>query len=192
MGIPRGLWILNRTLWLVVAIAAVQLSWAEGPVPHAFFRVQVATTVGAPVSGRLLIFLKKGTGDKEVAVSEFHPGDTWVAAREVHDLAPGATVEFDADEVAYPKPFSALPAGVYEAQAVLDVDHNYNYRERVPQDWIGPVATLAGWKAGSAEEPVLTIDRHPEENPQRAEAMAKLRVAALPTWRNWWSSIARC
>jgi enterochelin esterase-like enzyme len=160
-------------------LAAAQLV-SQAPSPHAFFRVQVASTVTAPISGRLLVFLKKGTEDKEVNVSEFHPGEVWVAAREVHDLAPGSVIEFDADEIAYPRPFSSLPAGIYEAQAVLDVDHNYNYRERVPQDWISPVATLAGWKAGSSEEPMLTLDHHPEPNPQRAEAMAKLKAAATP------------
>src|SRR5579863_5003243 len=118
--------VLSRVSLLLawVAFASVHLCSQAAPAAqpaHTFFRVQVAATVGAPVSGRLLVFLKAGTGDKEVSISEFHPADTWVAAREVRDLAPGATVEFDADEIAYPKPFSALPAGIYEAQAVLDV-----------------------------------------------------------------------
>ena len=145
---------------------------------HTFFRIQAAPSLGAPISGRLLIFLKAGSGDKEVTTSEFHPVDTWVAAREVRDLAPGASIEVDADEMASPKPFSSLPPGIYEAQAVLDVDHTYNYRERVPQDWISPVVTLAGWRPGVSDEPVLTLDRHAVEDPKRAEALAKLKQSA--------------
>src|SRR6266702_1170661 len=145
---------------------------------HTFFRIQASSTISAPISGRLLIFLKAGSGDKEVTTSEFHPVDTWVAAQEVHDLAPGASFEVDADDMAFPKPFSSLPSGIYEAQAVLDVDHTYNYKERVPQDWISPVVTLAGWRPGVGDEPVLTLDHHAIENPQRAEALEKLKQSA--------------
>jgi len=108
---------------LAAVSASIQLSAQAVPAPiHVFFRIQTASSISTPVSGRLLIFLKQGSGDKEVSVSEFRPEDTWVAAREVHDLTPGTAIEFDADELAYPKAFSALPAGDYEAQAVLGLD----------------------------------------------------------------------
>ena len=145
--------------------------------PHVFFRVQAPTTLNAPVSGRLLIFLKSGSGDKEVTTSEFRPAETWIAAREVQSVAPGATVEVDADDIAYPRPFSALAPGTYEAQAVLDVDHSYNYKGRTPQDWISPVVPLTAWKPG-APEPLLTLDRHPADDPQRAAAFNRFREAA--------------
>ena len=149
--------LLLHLLVLACFPAAVAELHAQGSAfsqpAHPFFRVQAPSSVGAPVSGRLLVFLKAGSGDKEVTVSEFHPSDTWVCAREVHDLAPGSTVEVNADEIAYPKPFSTLPSGIYEAQAVLDVNHNYNYRERVPPDWVSPVVMLAGWKPGVSAEP---------------------------------------
>src|ERR1019366_4149545 len=104
---------------LAAGIVHAQPASATQPA-HVFFRVQAASSIGAPVSGRLLIFLKPGSGDKEVSTSEFHLADTWVAAQEIHDLAPGATVEFDADQLAFPQPFSALTAGTFEAQAVVD------------------------------------------------------------------------
>lgn len=151
------------------------------PAPaHVFFRVQAASSLSAPVSGRLLIFLKPGAGDKEVAISEFHPTETWVCAEEIHDLQPGASVEVNADEVAYPQPFSALPAGNYEAQAVLDVDHSYNYKGRTPDDWVSSVVNLGSWHAGAGDEPTLILDRHAEENPRRAAAMAKAKQEATP------------
>jgi S-formylglutathione hydrolase FrmB len=166
---------------LVAFSASVQLLGQAAPAPnHVFFRVQTASSIGAPVSGRLLIFLKQGTGDKEVSLSEFHPEGTWVTAREIHDLAPGAAIEFDADEIAYPKPFSALAPGDYEAQAVLDVDHTYNYQERIPEDWISNVVLLPSWTPGSGAEPVITLDRHPEENPRMTAMMAAAKAQAKP------------
>jgi hypothetical protein len=160
-------------------------SQSSSPAPaasqaHVFFRVQAGSSIAAPVSGRLLIFVKQGSGDKEVDTSEMRPQDTWVAAREVHDLAPGATVEVDADEAAFPEPFSALPAGAYEAQAVLDVDHTYNYEGRTQQDWIGNVVSLGSWTPGQVAEPVLPLDRHPEEDRRRAEMIANFKAQAKP------------
>jgi enterochelin esterase-like enzyme len=168
------------TIFAALAIATLQLAAQPAAPVHVFFRVQAASSLTAPVSGRLLIFLKQGTSDKEVSVSEFRPQETWVAAREVHDLAPGAAIEFDADELAYPKAFSALPAGDYEAQAVLDVDHTYNYKQRAPQDWVSPVLLLPAWTPGSGAEPVITLDHHPEENPRRVAMMAAARAQAKP------------
>jgi enterochelin esterase-like enzyme len=145
---------------------------------HVFFRVQAPSSINAPISGRILIFLKAGSGDNEVTASEFHPSDTWVAAKEVRNLAPGASVEVDADEIAYPKPFSSLATGIYETQAVLDVNHNYNYRERAPDDWVSPVVMLAGWNPGTGAEPELTLDRRIVEDPRHAEALERLKAAA--------------
>ena len=168
-------------LLLFAAVAALPLSAQPTPIPaHVFFRVQAAQSIPAPISGRLLIFLKQGSSDKEVSVSEFNPQATFVAAREVHDLAPGASIEFDADEIAFPKPFSELPSGTYEAQAVLDIDHTYNYGGRNPHDWISPVVALASFTPGTGAEPVFTLDHHPEENPRRAQMMAAAKAQAKP------------
>ncbi len=164
-----------------VVVALIQLHSQDtppSPPPHVFFRVQAPDTNTAPISGRLLVFLKAGSGDSEVSNSEMHLTDAWVCAREVQNLAPGASVEVDADETAFPKPFSTLPSGIYEAQAVLDVDHNYNYKGRDPDDWVSPVVMLAGWKPGVGTEPVLSLDRRVIEDPQRAAAFAKLKQAA--------------
>jgi hypothetical protein len=167
-------------LLLTAGMAAVELdgqpSSAVPPV-HAFFRVQAPPADG-PVSGRVLIFLKAGSGDQEVTTSAMAPTDTWVCAREVHDLAPGSSVEVNADEIAFPRPFSTLESGIYEAQAVLDVRHEFNYLGRVPQDWVSPVVTLAGWKPGVGVEPELKLERRVVEDPQHAAAFAKLKEAA--------------
>ena len=159
-------------------VAQAQAAGAQA-APHVFFRVQLGGAELGPVSGRLLVFLKQGKGDKEVNIQEFHPGETWVAAQEVHDLMPGAAVEMDADTVAYPKPFSALPAGEYEVQAVLDTAHTYNYSGRGPEDLVSGVVSLGAWKPGDAEA-TLTLDEHVEMNPMRAKMLEKAREEAKP------------
>lgn len=135
---------------LVLSIAAASLrSQTPNPSPHVFFRVQAASSIPAPVSGRLLIFVKKGSGDQEVDNDAFHPDATWVAAREVQDLAPGASIVVDGDETAYPEPFSAMTPGDYEAQAELDTSHRYNYGGRYPEDWMSGVIPLTHWTPAS-------------------------------------------
>jgi enterochelin esterase-like enzyme len=148
--------------------------------PHVFFRVRASASISAPISGRLLIFVKQGAGDKEVDADQFHPQAVWVAAKELHDLAPGAAVELDADEAASPAAFATIPGGNYEAQAVLDVDHTYNYSGRNAKDWISDVLPLGNWKAGSGAEPLLVLDHHAEGDPKRAAVMANLKAEAKP------------
>src|SRR5580693_6875743 len=121
---PRFGFLRHSLLMASFAVALVPIygqAPSSSPPVHVFFRVQAPATNTAPISGRLLVFLRAGSGDKDVSISEFHLSDTWVCAREVHDLAPGASVEVNADEIAYPRPFSTMPPGIYEAQAVLDV-----------------------------------------------------------------------
>jgi S-formylglutathione hydrolase FrmB len=149
------------------------------PLPAVIVHVQAASSIGAPVSGRLLIFLKQGKGDSEVDTEEFHPQATYVAAREIHDLAPGASVELDADEVAFPAAFSTLKPGDYEVQAVLDVNHTYTYSSRGPSDWLSAVVPLTAWTPGSSE-PVLTLDHHPPESERYTAALKAAHDAATP------------
>src|SRR5665213_3113825 len=86
-------------LALLPAVGAAQMPVAA----HAgFVKVTVGPAVAGPVSGRLLVFFKQGSGDKEVAIDEFHPSATWVVAREVHDLKAGDSVEIDPDARAFP------------------------------------------------------------------------------------------
>ncbi len=171
---------LARTLAGTILASVSILSSAQTPAtPHVFFRVKLADSAPGPVSGRLLLFLKKGAGDKEVNIQEFHPGETSVAAQEVHHLMPGASVDLYADGTAYPAAFATLPAADYEVQAVLDIDHTYNYSGRTPSDWITPVVTLEQWTPGTSE-PTLTLDSHPVENPMRAPALAKAHEQVKP------------
>jgi enterochelin esterase-like enzyme len=140
------------------------------PGSHVVFQVSAAPLIGAPLSGRLLIFMKRGTGDKQMDVSD-PSEDVWVAAQEVRELAPGGTVKVDADSSAYPKPLSQMPAGEYEAQALLDVNHSYNYTGRDPGDWTSPVTTVENWNPSTDVAPKLELDRRPDKDWKKVVAL---------------------
>ncbi|MES2312922.1 MAG: alpha/beta hydrolase-fold protein [Pseudomonadota bacterium] len=115
-------------------------------ITHQFFHVRLSATAAArPTSGRLLLFAidaktaeaaaKAASGGKSAVVEEvdanpFRATETSVAAREINDWAPGQTVAIDADQMVFPSAFSRLPPGDYLLQAVLDVNHDYNYHGR--------------------------------------------------------------
>lgn len=149
---------------------------------HVHFIVHAPSTLTSPISGRLLIFLKSGTGDKEVSTDELHPTAAWVGAREVQNLNAGASLEIDPDAegIAFPTPFSSITPGDYQIQAVLDVDHTYNYSGRSPQDWISPVLNLPHWTPGEGAEPTLELTQHPTEDPARTASLAKAKAQIAP------------
>ena len=142
-----------RAAIVAFCLAAALATAAEAQQqPARIFHVTAAASLPGPVSGRLLLFMKQGAGDTSVDIEEFRPADTWVAAQEVHDLAPGASVEVDADTIAYPKAFRDAPNGTWEMQAVLDTGHTYNYGGRVPADWESAVVTLPAMDNTGATE----------------------------------------
>lgn len=134
------------------------LSFASAAQPHLFFRVALAKTFSKPLSGRLLLFLKPGLGASEIDADEFHPSSVYVAAREIKDLAPGASVEIDTDAAASPSGFSSLGPGDYQVQALVDVDHSYPYNGRGPGDVISQVVRLPHFSPAHSAEPEITLD----------------------------------
>jgi len=137
----------------LVSIAAI----TQQP-PHLFFRVTLGPQFSTPVSGRMLIFLSAGTGAKQIDENPFAPTAIYVAAKEVSDLAAGSSVDIDTDDVAFPAGFSTLKPGDYQAQAVLDVNHSYNYNGRGTGDLVSDVVPLASYTPGQGPEPVLTLN----------------------------------
>lgn len=144
-------------LWLLLLFIAPCAVPAPAPVatsaPHRVFRVILdGTSSTHAVSGRLLLFAlpakiaaKQAVNGKVTAIdiSEFQPTQTAVAAMDVTDLAPGASVLVDADALAFPEGFSKLAAGDYAMQAVLDVNHDYNYSGRTAGDLVSDVAQVS-------------------------------------------------
>ena len=162
MQVPRRLF-LSLTL-ILCSIGAL----AQQP-QHLFFRVTVGSKFTTPVSGRLLIFLTAGTGAQKVDENPFQPTAVYVAAKDVADLAPGSPVDVDTDDVAFPSGCSSLKPGDYQAQAVLDVNHDYNYGGRSAGDLVSDVVSLAGFTPGQGTESSFVLNDVVPERGSRSD-----------------------
>ena len=139
---------LLTTILALLALAAAPPTAAAEVV----FHVTLPPTSPGPVSGRLLVFATPlaaaraaapGGVVTKVDAGEFNPRETAVAAMEVRDLQPGATIDLPADDIAFPQPFSQLAPGPYAVQAVLDQRHTYDYAGRGPGDLVSAVTEIA-------------------------------------------------
>lgn len=84
-----------------------------------------------PVSGRLLIFMTKSDKPLQIVAPDFtNPNAVYISGTEISDLAPGKTIDIDADTLSFPGPFSSAPAGEYQVMLLLDRDHSYTYFNR--------------------------------------------------------------
>ncbi|GAE51428.1 alpha/beta hydrolase [Xanthomonas arboricola] len=160
-------------LGLAVGLLCACCAHAAAPAAaHRLLRVMLDGASDQPVSGRLLVFAtlakdaqaatkdgKDGKAGKveEVSVNPFRPTAVAVAAQEVTALAPGASVEIDLDNIAFPSGFSALPAGEYLFQAVLDPDHSYSYAGRDGGDLLSEVTAVTQGKGKPL--PTLTLSK---------------------------------
>ena len=116
-GLPSGMSRLAHLASIAAAFfctAAFTATAQQQRFPqHLFFRVTLGPQFSSPVSGRLLLFVSPGHGDKAVDVDMMAPTRTYVAAKEVSFLAPGETVSVDADDIVFPEPLSNAAAGDY-------------------------------------------------------------------------------
>lgn len=168
-------WIVGALL--LVFFCAAPLQAAE--TGHVLIPVQAAAGLPAGLSGRLLVFVKKDTGKVDAVDSDMMQiADTWVAARDIDNLNPGQTVLLDADDLAFPKGFSALPPGRYQVQLVLNVGRDYNYGGRKEADWVSDV-TVVNWQR-NAHMPRMTLARHAEADPRRAATLKDARAKWKP------------
>jgi hypothetical protein len=146
-------------VFLFLALAAQCVS-ASGALR---FRVTLDPKLSAkPVSGRMLVFLSDAGARRDRLSAGFVPGATWVAAMEVEHLAPGASVEFDPDRKAYPRPFSQAPAGDWQAMALLDPDHSYARTRQNKGDLYSEVIEIKALNPAAAEPVLLALTRHTE------------------------------
>jgi enterochelin esterase-like enzyme len=122
---------------------------------HLLFHVTLGSQFHQPVSGRMLLFVSPGSGEKAVDMSMMAPTKVYIAGKEISHLLPGETVDIDADDGAFPGPLFQAAPGDYEAQVVLDVAHTYNYAGRQPGDLISDVVALPRWNPQT--EPTITM-----------------------------------
>jgi hypothetical protein len=101
--------------------------------PPLLLQVTLGDQAPAAESGRLLAFAQPwddavaanhGQPPTAVDVGDFNPPGLAVAAQEIGRIAPGETQWIDADQLAFPIPFSSLKPGAYAVQVVLDVHHD--------------------------------------------------------------------
>ena len=147
----KSVWAIALLIAVLVLLASVlALRWHAARTPP-IFRVELDGAATQPVSGRLLLFATEATAARAAAkdgkvegvdADPLYPMRTAVAAREVSRLAPGQQVTIDTDGLAFPMGFSQLPPGEYLLQAVLDLDHSYNYTGRNTGDLISTVVSV--------------------------------------------------
>lgn len=154
------------------------------------FRVTLDPALGtAPVSGRLIVFIT--TNPKPT--KEIEPGfgddvkQTWFAAKEITDLAPGSTVELDPDEIAFPAPLSQAPKGDYQAMALLDVNHNAAYRTFTRGDLRSDVIPEKGLNPAETQPVELKLtervpDRPPLAPPKGADVIDFISPSLSKFW----------
>jgi S-formylglutathione hydrolase FrmB len=166
---------------VVLLVSAMSAGIAQtepvAPPQHAFFHVVLDRSFAGPVSGRLLLFVAPPSGDPStVDMNMMAPESVYIAAKEVSHLAPGETIDIDADDQVFPHPLSQAAAGSYRAQAVLDVSHSYNYVARAPGDIVSGVVTL---DLPFAASPSLTLSSVVPEPPdplaQRPDVASALK-----------------
>jgi len=161
---------------------------------HAFFHVSLSDSFKSPASGRLLLFIGPVPPDGKLADSVdmqmMALTTVYIAAREVPSLQPGATVDIDADDIAFPAPLSQAPGGKYQVQAVLDVHHSYNYDGRSAGDLVSSPATIDLPVAGSTPSLKLTqaLPEPPDplaQNPELSSAIKPIDLVS-PSLTSFW------
>jgi hypothetical protein len=124
------------------------------------FRVTLSKDLAPKAtSGRLLVLMTGAPRETQTISIGFVPGSTWVAATEVEYFAPGATVEFDPDLKAYPKPFSQAKPGTYQVMALLDPNHSYAYHGEDEGDLTSAVVKVENLNPQDAKPIELTLTR---------------------------------
>ena len=170
-------------LALYADISAAQV--VEQPSRHEFFRVSLGDTFRSPVSGRLLLFIAPVSTDAKdknaapsVDMDMMSPTSVYVAAKEVAHLAPGDSVDIDADDVVFPRPLLQAAPGSYRVQAVLDVHHTYNYEGRAAGDLLSVPVTVSVPLSDSAKNALILTEVFPDPpDPlaQRPDVVAALK-----------------
>ncbi len=181
--------LLSAALAILALGTAAQPEAVQAAAPL-LLQVTLSPDAPAPESGRLLVFAEpwdkatsasNGQAPASIDNDDFSPTGVAIAAQETSRIAPGETQWVDADHLAFPAPFSALPPGAYAVQVVLDVGHDYNYLGRTPQDAVSPVLKVEVGSGGALPAFVLAPGHAasaPDVPPAGAPPQAKADYAA--------------
>jgi len=187
---------MSHRLKMLILPVALMLACSVNAQDRQFINVQLDASASQAAHGRLLVFareaksaetdaLEKSKGKSsqvsEVDADPFFPSATAVTAREVSRINPGQGVAIDGDDIVFPQPYSQLPPGDYYVQAVLDVNHSYNYIGRGAGDWVSDVVKV---HLPSSEAPSLRLSRIlPDSDPWQGESASAEERNALQAAR---------
>lgn len=170
-------------LAVLISLTAAAGAFAAGPVK---FTVKLdASVAGAnPVSGRLLVFMKKDDGKPTdgFGVDDSDPNAVYVSGTEVANLSPDRLIEIDADALSFPAAFSAAPTGNYLVFALLDRDHSYTYNGPGPGDIYSRVAKVTM----PAADTQITLYKAMPERKTDVPANARLIELESPSLTAFW------
>jgi enterochelin esterase-like enzyme len=178
-----------RALFSTLFLLAVAVSAQDRPAGHLRVRVSLDPAASStPASGRLIVLMTNNL--KPLDTIDVGLGDEakgiWLAAKEIHGLEPGATVEFDPDDLAAPEPFSSAPAGDYQLMALLDVDHNAAYRTFTAGDLRSAVVPIKSLNRSQASEAALSLSTRVTEPavtpPEGADAFDFVSASLSKFW----------
>lgn len=186
----------TAALPLILALASVAGAQAATAPGKQFIKIQLDASANQATNGRLLVFARDAKSaeseafekskqkSSEVTVVDADPfaaTATAVTAREVSRIQPGQSVEIDGDDLAFPTAYSQLPPGDYYVQAVLDVDHSYNYTGRGAGDWVSDVVKL---HLPATDMPTIRLTKTlPAKDPWRRESASENERTALEAAR---------
>lgn len=169
-----------KSFLFVLILSVLLVAVASGQTR---FKVSVDPSLALkqPVSGRLLIFMRKSDKPLEsVEPDLFDPNAVWIAGREI---AAGGAIEIDADTVAFPTPFSSAPAGEYQVMAVLDRNHSYTY---FGYAGAGDLVSAVQKVTMPASETSLTFSRIVTEKDRGSHPNAKMVEFESPKLSAFW------
>ena len=181
--------LLFRSLVLLAfAFASVLMGAALANAAPVRFRVSVSPSLAGaetPLSGRLLVFMKKDDGKPTDGFgTDFqNPDAVFVTGVEVSNLSADRPFEFDPDVLSFPSPFSEAPAGDYLIFAILDRDHSYTYNGPGSGDVYSQVVKAA-MPLGSAAE--LTLQKTIPERKVDVPANFRLVEFESPMLSAFW------
>lgn len=129
----------NFIFFIVLAFVSINVS-----AQTVRFNVKAdASVANKPLSGRLLIFMTAEPKPLETIQPNFmNPEAVYITGLEIANLDAAKTIEVDPDVLAFPRKFSAAPAGEYQIMALLDRDHSYTYNGMGAGDLYSAVAKV--------------------------------------------------
>lgn len=147
-----------RLLLCLLLLLTASLAQAQTATVPLRFKITLSQKLSSTqTSGRLFVLMSRTLPPNGILQVGFVPGETWLAAAEVRHVAPGGTVEFNPDTLAYPQPFSKSGPGTWYCMALLDPTHDYAYHDQDDDDVFGPVVELTD--AARAAPIALALDR---------------------------------